>query len=208
MGIRTDICRLFKHKRVQKDYIHLLRKSQTECQRDGKTTMEVGIHRERDLIAILCKYMGRENIRWDIPNSISADVLVKNKPVSIKHKMPSKHSESISSFKVKWTANATIAKQHVRDCLENEWEEYIIVSEIYPNEICMYFICPSQINTAMKIFKDNTFKAISETNNGRGIEFSENMLNLLKYGSMSVRFKADIFSNLNDPIEDRLIDIK
>lgn len=207
MGIRTKLCNLFKRRCVQKDYVRLLRRSQSECQRDGKTTMDVGIHRERDLIAVLCKYMGRDNIIWNIPNDLSADVIVKDTPFSIKHKMPSKHSESISAFKVKWTSNAEVARQHVSQCLSNEWEEYIIVSEIYPKQITMYFISPIQINKAIKLFKENAFKPVSQTSNGRGIEFSESTLNLLKYGSMIVSFKADVFSGLNDPIEDRLLEI-
>ena len=65
-------------------------------------------------------------------------------------------------------------------------------------------ISPSQVNKIIKFLKRRAFKKISRKNNIRGIEFSEMTLNLLKYFCKSIRFKADVFSRLLDPIDKRL----
>ena len=206
MSVRNTLYKLFEHKSVQNDYIKLLRISQSECRKGKKVNMSVGEMRERDLVSVIMKYMGEENVVCDdIPGHLTADVIVKGTPISIKHKTVSKpQPDMISSFKVKWTANAHVAQQHVNDFLGNDWLDDIIVSEIHKNEIHMYFLTALQVQTMLRLLKQNAFKPISGTSNGRGIEFSDLALNLLKNGSKTVHFSADLTSQLEDPYKKRL----
>ena len=142
MSVRGTLHKLFTHKSVQNDYIKLLRMSQSECRRGKKMTMGVGEMRERDLVAVIMKYMGEENVQCDnIPDHLTADVIVKGTPISIKHKTVSRlQPDMISSFKVKWTSNAKAAQRDVYNFLENDWLDDIIVSEIHKTEIHIYFL--------------------------------------------------------------------
>lgn len=207
MSLSRKICNLFRNKNAQADYIKLLRDSHAESLRDGKLTMDVGTSRERDLIAVLCKYFGRDCVNWNIPSDFSQDVLIENKPVSIKHlttTQKSNYNSTLPSFKIKWTSNADAAERHIEEYIKSEWTDYLIVSEIDDKGVTVNVISPSQVNRIIKFLKRRAFKEISKKNNIRGIEFSEVTLNLLKYCCKSVRFKADVFSRLLDPIDKRL----
>ena len=206
MSLSRKICNLFRNKNAQADYIKLLRDSHAESLRDGKLTMDVGTSRERDLITVLCKYFGRDCINWSIPSDFSEDVLIENKPVSIKHLTTTQRNNrsTLPSFKIKWTSNADAAERHIEEYIESEWTDYLIISEIDNMGVTVNVISPSQVNKIIKFLKRRAFKKISRKNNIRGIEFSEMMLNLLKYFCKSIRFKADVFSRLLDPIDKRL----
>jgi hypothetical protein len=206
MSVRNTLYKLFKHKSVQNDYIKLLRISQSECRRGTRATMGVGELRERDLVSVIMKYIGEESVKWDnIPDHLTADVIVKDTPISIKHKTVTRlQPNTISAFKVKWTSNADVARQHIHDILENDWLDDIIVSEIYKNEIHMHFLTALQIQTILRLLKQNAFKPVNDNSNGRGIEFSDTALNLLKNGCKTVYFPADLTSELEDPYRKRL----
>jgi hypothetical protein len=206
MSLTRKISNLFRNKNAQADYIKLLRDSHAESLRDGKLTMDVGTSRERDLIAVLCKYFGRDCINWNIPSDFSEDVLIENKPVSIKHLTTTlrNNCNTLPSFKIKWTSNADAAERHIEEYIKSEWTDYLIVSEIDNKGVTVNVISPSQVNRVIKFLKRRAFKEISRKNNIRGIEFSEITLNLLKNCCKSVRFKADVFSRLLDPIDKRL----
>src|SRR3989344_6200923 len=89
MAKLRDIADLFSDKEavaeIQRKLPKMFLIAEIESSRAGKMGMEVGTARERVIISYFIYKFGRDNVKIDLPpNEHEIDVLVNNKPYSIK----------------------------------------------------------------------------------------------------------------------------
>ncbi len=88
---------------------YLFQLTELEASRAGRVGMEIGLLRERIIIALLIYKFGEDNVNTNIPiTEPEVDVRVFSQPVSIKT------ITGIGSIKVAWTVDAQSAKRFVQ----------------------------------------------------------------------------------------------
>lgn len=158
---------------AQRELVSLYADSQQECQRNKKLGMEVGMSREKDLIAIMKEYLGDE-VEFSINNHCCEDVLVLNQKISIKH-CSVKRGKGL--IKIKWTSDNTQAANYINNVLDNVDEHchHMIIVYISQPTIEIVGISRTTIANAIKELQQDAFVSRTGTNN-RGIEYSKKMM--------------------------------
>jgi hypothetical protein len=197
---------IFSIKSAQRSLIKLYADSQSECTRNSKCGMEIGMSREKDQGAFLKYFLG-DLINLDINNELPEDYIVLNEKISAKHSQ----GKVGTPVKAKWTS----ADSSVKDAIK-----YMLDADInyYPHLLITYIDLKGETITICCITSEhnrNTIKGLGEgafkipKGNSRGIEYSSTaMKELMK----NVYFKIDIpNANLKggeDPIRKRINLIK
>ncbi len=169
---------VFTNKDAQRGLIALYSESQSECIRNGKCGMEIGMAREKDQTAVLKHFLG-EKINLDIDNTLTEDFIIG------KSKISSKHSSGKigKSIKAKWTS-ADISVKEAIESLINAPDSYypnllITYIDTSKNEINIICISSQKNKDVIKGQKEEAFTV--PKGNSRGIEYSKKaMVELLK----------------------------
>jgi hypothetical protein len=191
---------------AQKDLIGLYSDSQAEFTRNGGLTMEIGMSRERDLLAVLQEHIGAE-LRTDIDNSLVEDCVYGTARISIKH-VSSK--VGTGSVKAKWTSDAGQASAYMTKMLELNPETYTHIMIIYIDTksggvttITAVFITDRTIMNIVDELKETAFVSKPGTNN-RGVEYSKAMIKkMLAKAAFKVQIDRVSLASGMDPIERR-----
>jgi len=167
---------LFKKKeyveKIQHKLPELFQMAEIESSRAGKIGMEVGIIRERILVALLLYVYGEKNVKTDIPTTESeVDVKLYKHPISIK----TFTGKTWSSVKLIWTVDREIAKAFQ--------ENYIPQCGMLLTHInwggqgsLYYFTVNSQKNILQKFGRERYIKLPKPGTNPRGVEISAEAL--------------------------------
>lgn len=188
---------------AQRDLVSLYSDSQAECKRNGKCGMEIGMSREKDLLAVLSDYIGAEVVT-DIDNALVEDFRFNAEKISIKH-----ISDAVGkgSMKVKWTSDAEQATKFLTTMLALEPDHYthmlIVFIDLKAKRITIVCIAAQQVIEIVRFLGKRAFNSATGTNN-RGVDYSKEMMALLiKYNYFTVRIEGvDIATGL-DPIARR-----
>lgn len=188
---------------AQRDLVSLYSDSQAECKRNGKCGMEIGMSREKDLLAVLTDYIGEE-VETDIDNSLVEDFRVNSEKISIKH-----ISDTVGkgSMKVKWTSDTEQATKFLTTMLALEPDHYthmlIVYIDLKGKRISIICVAEKQVIEIVRFLGKRAFNSATGTNN-RGVDYSKEMMALLiKYNYFQVNIEGvDIATGL-DPIERR-----
>lgn len=149
--------------------------AELECQRAGRVGMEVGSIRERIIVSLLIYKFGEKNVVTEIPiTQHEVDVLLFNKPISIKTKTSKVHS----GFKLSWTVDALPAKDF--QDLYRPSCDIIYVQINWNNQGGLYFIpVEEQIWLLNELGKTDYIKLPKPGTNPRGVEISTKALRAL-----------------------------
>lgn len=194
---------------VQTELIYLYQKSQSECTKHNKLSMEVGTSREKDIIAVL-RYHMKQKVVYNVGVHAPEDITICEQKFSIKH---SSSKVGKGSIKWKWTSDAYQARQFKEQVMTSFTDIY------YSNMLLVYMDVRAMIVTLIGIDKqtiisgiqnlmDDAFVNRAGTNN-RGVEFSPRML---KYIIDRARFRITLanadFSCKFDPIQERIVSLQ
>ena len=186
-----------KKPRFQKNLIKLYRLSQSECTRNGKVCMHIGLAREKDLVACLKHELG-DTIDYCIDNDQPEDFIMDSQKFSIKHSQDS----LTTPVKINW--NTGLYQESI-DHLINHEPQHLLISYINLNKKSIQIVCVSadQVKTTIKQFGVSAFKIPS--GNSRGIQFSRSAMDelLSKYYFKVLISDADLHGGM-DPIERRI----
>jgi len=190
---------------AQKDLVTLYSDSQSECTRNGKCGMEIGMSRENDLKAVLVKY-ATEHIQIDIDNDLVEDFRVKGEPVSVKHVTG---KVGTGSVKAKWTSDADQAQQFIESMLTFDPSHYTHILLVYidTKKKSITLVCVTA-TTVVEIVREHgasAFSAAKGTNN-RGVSYaSKTIADFLRKAFFTIEIKDVTLSEGLDPIQRRLL---
>ena len=107
----NDLNMLFADKKIvekiQNKFPLVFHLAEEETKRDGKIGMEVGSLRERIIVSLLIYYFGDKAVNTKIPTTEpEKDVIVCDRPVSIKTITSSSHNFGYRGVKLSWTVDA------------------------------------------------------------------------------------------------------
>ena len=154
--------------KIQKVLPTLFNMVELENRRGNKLGMEVGTARERVLIALFMYVFDSRSIEFPPTTSPELDVLINNRPLSIKTKL----NRGLSGVKLIWTVDW--------EKIEEFLESYVPASDmLYVNivwgETGYFFLIPmhvqQEILSALTI--DNYVKVPPRGTNPRGVELSK-----------------------------------
>ncbi len=155
-------------KKVQLKLPYLFQLAEMESQRAGKTGMEVGTLRERILVSLLIYKFGENNVETEIPITQSeTDLLLFNKPISIKTKTGSGYS----GIKIIWTVDREkvlkFREKYIPSC-------GIIFAQIIWDNTGGLFYIPIEVqrNIFNKLGRNEYIKIPPQGTNPRGVEIS------------------------------------
>jgi len=159
---------VLSNKTAQKGLIKLYADSQSECMRNGKCGMEIGMSREKDQGAVLKLFMG-DAINLELDNSLTEDYKIGNEEISAKHSQ----GKVGTPVKLKWTSDNESIDKVVKEFLEGAK---------YPNLLLTYIDMKNKIITIVCIdsnYHSEVIKTLGEAalkvtkgKNTRGIEYS------------------------------------
>ena len=145
-----------------------------ESSRAGKVGMEVGVLREKIIVALFLYVYGEQNVNTEI--SIiepETDVIVMSHPISIKTKQG-----TISGIKIAWTVDTNSADMFLKAYYPKT--DIILVNINWNKEGGFYFIPKKVQEETIKILGvENYIKLPKPGTNNRGVEFSTNAMNTL-----------------------------
>jgi hypothetical protein len=207
MGALNLIKGVFSNKEAQSALIRLYSDSQSECTRNGKCGMEIGMSREKDQGAVLKYFLG-DSVNLDIDNSLPEDYVVLGEKISAKHSQ----GKLGTAVKAKWTVAGESAKDAIKSMIEadDSYYPHILLTYIDIDSKKISFVCiTSEHNrNTIKTLGENAFNLPSSTANSRGISYSTAaMKELMK----NVYFKIDIHADLKggeEPTKKRMNFIK
>jgi len=201
-----NLIQLFENKICIQKLIKLYFMSQMEHKRNNRLTADVGMSREKDLIAYM-KYILGDIIDYDIDNENEEDVICTGRKISIKHS--SVKTLSNASIKLQWTEN----KERQKKFIENfKFICDLMIIYVRFQETCgeieIMYCTVETLNQLFDDFKENKndiFK-MRDNSNGRGIEFNRNffeaMIKQCDY-NVKISFNKLPFNNV-DSITRRL----
>lgn len=198
------IAEVLSNPAAQRDLITLYSDSQSECQRNGKCTMEIGSSREKDLLAVLKRYIGA-GIKTDLDNALVEDFCYNDQRISIKH---SSDIVGAGNIKAKWTSDGEQADAFIRGMLELKADHYTHILLVYINvskkQIDAIMISASTVLDIVRSLGLAAFKSSKGTNN-RGVEYSRKTLQeCVKRAYFHVKMvDADVKTDI-DPIDRRV----
>ena len=207
MNALTVIKEVLSKPFTQSALVRLYSDSQSECTRNGKCGMEIGMSREKDQGAILKYFLG-DSVNLDIDNSLPEDYLVLGEKISAKHSQ----GKVGTAVKAKWTVAGESAKDAIKSMIEAEDSYYphllLTYIDIDYKKISFVSITSEHNRNTIKTLGEKAFNLPSSTANSRGIPYSTAaMKELMK----NVYFKIDIDADLKggeDPIQKRMNLIK
>ena len=165
---------------IQKDLIGLYADSQAEFSKDGKLTQEIGMSRERDLLAVLQEHLGPD-LRTDIDNSLVEDCLYGTARISIKH---SSGQFGSGSAKAKWCSDESIGKAYIEKMVRLDPSNYTHLMMIYidmqesskeKGTISIVFVTDRDIMRIVEEIKGGAFILRTGTDT-RGVEYTREMI--------------------------------
>ena len=202
----TYLIQLFENKMSLPKLIKLYHASQMEHKRNGRLTADVGMSREKDIIAYM-KYILGETVNYKIDNEKEEDVLCDGRKISIKHS--SVKTLSNASIKLQWTENKERQKQFIKT-FKFTCDLLIVYVRFKETggEIEILYCTVDILNELLDEFKEtkeDVFK-MRENSNGRGIEFSRNFFEaMIKNCNYNVKiYFDDLEINNVDSITRRL----
>jgi hypothetical protein len=146
-----------------------------ESSRAGKVGMEVGVLREKRIIALFLYDYGEENVNTNV--SIiepETDVIVMSNPISIK----TKQGNITGGVKIAWTVDTESADMFLKSYFQKT--DIILVNINWNKEGGFYFIPKEvQVETIRLMGIENYIKLPKPGTNNRGVEFSSNAINTL-----------------------------
>ena len=204
-----NLIKLFENKICLPKLIKLYFMSHMEHQRNNRLTADVGMSREKDIIAYM-KYILGDSVDYKIDNEKEEDIICDGKKISIKHS--SAKSLNHASIKLQWTENKERQKKFIEKFKFTCDLMIIYVRfKLSCGEIeVMYCKCDvlNELFDYFKMNKKDTFK-MRENSNGRGIEFNrfffEAMIKKCDY-NVKISFSKLPFKNI-DSITRRLNDL-
>ncbi len=187
---------------VQRGLVYLYSLSQSECTRNNKCGMEIGMSREKDQVAVLKCALG-DRINLDIDNTLPEDFIFDGEKFSVKHS----GSKIGTPVKAKWTS-ADKSVQDTIDAIINADDSYyphllITYLDTRTNKITIIGISSETNQNIIKEMKHGAFKI--PAGNSRGIEYSTTaMKRLLEKKSFVVDINEADLSGGVDPIQRRI----
>jgi len=200
------ICDVLSEPVAQRDLIGLYSDSQAEFTKNGGLTMEIGMSRERDLLAVLKEHIGEE-LKTDIDNSLVEDCVYGTARISIKHVS---NKIGAGSVKAKWTSDSGQATAYMNKMLELNPETYTHIMIVYIDTktggvttITAVFITDRAIMNIVDELKADAFVSKAGTNN-RGVEYSRSMITkMLERSAFKVQIDRVSLTNGMNPIDRR-----
>ena len=187
-----------------KDGLTLLyQHSQSECSRHSKATADIGMSREKDLVAIFSLMIGA-SIKYDIDNSELEDFIIGEEKVSVKHSQ----AAIGTSVKAKWTAANDPAEEAIRSIIDKDDDDYphLLISYIGIEEETVNIICISKTvyRIIIKALREAAFKKIPKNANTRGIDYERFTMELfIKYAYFNVVWEDVDLTHVIDSIISR-----
>lgn len=168
----TYLIQLFENRMGLPKLIKLYQSSQMEHQRNDRLTADVGMSREKDLIAYM-KYILGETVNYNIDNEKEEDVICDGRNISIKHS--SVKTLSNASIKLQWTENKEKQTKFI-ETFKFTCDLLIVYVRFKETggEIEIMYCKVNVLNELIKEFRETNeyvFKT-RENSNGRGIEFN------------------------------------
>jgi len=156
--------------KIKKRLPYLFQIAALESSRAGKTGMEVGIPREKILIALLVYKFGEENVETEIPTTEpEIDVKLYGYPVSVKT------ITGIGGVKIAWTVDAQKAREF-RETYTPKCD--VLLAQIKWNDIGNLFYIPLEVQQRIfeSIGRERYIKLPKPGTNPRGVEYSKEAL--------------------------------
>lgn len=198
------ICEVLSNPAAQRDLVLLYSDSQSECKRNGKCTMEIGSSREKDLLAVLKRYIG-DGIKTDLDNALVEDFRFNDQRISVKH---SSDIVGAGNIKMKWVADGEQADAFIREMLEFKPDHYTHILLVYirveTKRIDAIMVSASTVLDIVRTLGMDAFKSSKGTNN-KGVEYSRKTLQqFVKRAYWHIKMTdMDIKTGI-DPIERRI----
>jgi hypothetical protein len=177
-------------KYIQEKLPELFEQANIECSRDGKIGMEVGVARERILVAMLMHFFGTENVDVKIPTTkASLDVKLLGQCISIKTRT------KVNNFKLCWTSDQISIGNYIStfqpDC-------DILFAKIDWGKIGYIYYIPLsvQIDVFNTLGRANYLKIPKPGTNPRGIDITDEAYRELT--SHSQTLKMEILWNIKN----------
>jgi len=193
---------VLEHKEAHRGLAFLYAASQSECTKNSRCGMEVGMSREKDQAAVLKLFL-KDKINVDIDNSRTEDITIGESNISIKHSS----AKVGTPVKVTWTSADVSVREAIAKIINAEDSSYphllLNYLDVSKNKITIICISSEENKTVIKTLKDDAFTV--PKGNSRGIQYSKKAMNeLLK----KTYFKIEIHdANLKggvNPIERRI----
>lgn len=187
---------------AQRGLLALYSLSQTECTRNGRCGMEVGMSREKDQGALLKLFL-KDTLRLDIDNTLPEDFLIGTAKISSKHS----GSKVGSPVKAKWTSADVSVQEALKSMIEapDSYYPHLLLTYLDLDAKKITILCITS-ETNKRVIKDLKQTAFTvPKGNSRGIEYSRQaMKELLKTPYFTIEIKnADLKGGLN-PIDRRI----
>lgn len=184
-------------RKIQNKLPYLFQIAEIENSKASKVGMEVGLIRERIIIALLIYKFGEENVETNIGiTEPEVDVKLFNKPISIKT-----ITKKLSGVKLIWTVDY----KKVQDFKQNYQPkcDILLIQINWGNDGGLYYIpLESQQEIIKKLGKDGYIKLPKEGTNPRGVEITGKALKMLIKHELSkkIEIKWEKISNIDyDP---------
>jgi len=195
--------RLFESESIRK-LLYLYQLSNLEYTRNGRLTADVGMSREKDIIAYM-KSILKSSVDSNIDNEREEDAVVCGRKVSIKHS--SRPKAYSSAVKLQWTENKAKQKAFIKK-FKFECDillVYVRLKHDFSGQLEIVYFGHEELNVLKKKHKRSIFK--TRTSNGRGIELSPafftTMLSSCMYRSI-IDFDCQLDCAFLGPIDRRI----
>ena len=175
----THLLQIFNDKnlveKIKKKLPYLFQLAELESSRAGKIGMEVGLVRERIIVALLIYKFGEENVETEIPiTEPEIDVKLFGKPVSIK----TITGKGFGGVKLIWTVDAQKAKE-----FRESYSPYcdLLIIQINWNDVGGFYYVPLEVQRKLfeKTGRQNYIKLPKAGTNPRGVEITKEALSSL-----------------------------
>lgn len=161
--------------KIQRKLPYLFQLAELESSRAGKVGMEVGVMRERIVVALLVYKFGEANVQTEIPiTEAEVDARLFGHPISIK----TISNARLSGVKLIWTVDAAKAKQFRESYYPSC--DILLVQIVWNSEGGFYFIpVEAQRELFHKLGKCGYIKLPTRGTNPRGVEIRREALSAL-----------------------------
>jgi hypothetical protein len=173
--------------KIKKKLPKLFQIANIESSRAGKVGMEVGVLREKIIVALLLYVYGENNVETEIPTTEpETDVIVLGNPISIK----TKQGTITSGIKMAWTPDTNSAATFLQTYSP---KTDIIFVHINWGKMGGFYFLPKTVQQQIikTIGKENYVKLPKEGTNNRGVEFSAMAINKLIEHKNSLKIEID-----------------
>jgi hypothetical protein len=196
------VCSHFTDKRNLDKLVSLYNISAAESTRNGRLNQEVGVSRERDLIASMASNPTLK-VNYDLPNDAKEDVEVGERPVSIKHS--SGKPMKCNGIKVVWTSNEDMQSKFV-NTFKFHYDMIIVWINHKSNHIEIIRIPEKALESVRTLFQQANFPVLkSLTGNSRGIEFEPKFFDcVVNHVDMHIIYDFGVRDVQQDPIQRQL----